>query len=193
VQPPDKEQLRMAAMDAAGKKAEVAGTFSSMNLGGMGFGSSLQQQQLDVQQCIKLLADLHLKSILADAAETVASEEIAREVSERCSDCFDRLYLKENSTYETPKIKQFDIESTKDTVTPTEVSLSLNTHGLEELNTNVKKDILQTNVNTNSEDENHFVSEMSYRFDNVDIKVEKPNGWLLGEKINDNIKNHNHS
>jgi hypothetical protein len=71
----------------------------------------------------------------------------------RCSDCFDRLYLKEDSTYETPKIKQFDIQSTKDTVTPTEVSLSLNTHGLEELNTNVKKDILQTNVNGNSKDE----------------------------------------
>jgi hypothetical protein len=46
-----------------------------------------------VQQCIKLLADLHLKSILADAAETVASEEIAREVSERCSDCFDKACL----------------------------------------------------------------------------------------------------
>ena len=53
VQPPDQEQLRMAAMDAAGKQAEVAGTFSAVNLGGMGFGASLQQQQLDVLKQIK--------------------------------------------------------------------------------------------------------------------------------------------
>jgi hypothetical protein len=53
VKPPDKEQMQMAAMDAAGKQAEVAGTFSSVNLGGMGFGASLQQQQLDVLKQIK--------------------------------------------------------------------------------------------------------------------------------------------
>lgn len=57
VKPPDQEQLRMAAMDAAGKQAEVAGTFSSVNLGGMGFGSSLQQQQLDVLKDIKRNTD----------------------------------------------------------------------------------------------------------------------------------------
>jgi hypothetical protein len=47
----------MAAMDAAGKQAEVAGTFSSVNLGGMGFGSSLAQQQLDVLKQIKSNTD----------------------------------------------------------------------------------------------------------------------------------------
>jgi len=53
VQPPSEEQLRAAAMEAAAKTAEVAGTFSSVNLGGMGFGSSLAQQQLDVLKQIK--------------------------------------------------------------------------------------------------------------------------------------------
>jgi hypothetical protein len=57
VKPPDKEQMQLAAMDAAGKQAEVAGTFSSVNLGGMGFGSSLQQQQLDVLKQIKSNTD----------------------------------------------------------------------------------------------------------------------------------------
>jgi TP901 family phage tail tape measure protein len=57
VKPPDKEQMQMAAMDAAGKQAEVAGTFSSVNLGGMGFGSSLAQQQLDVLKGIKKNTD----------------------------------------------------------------------------------------------------------------------------------------
>jgi len=53
VKPPDQEQIRMATMEAAGKQAEVAGTFSSANLGGMGYGSSLAQQQLDVLKQIK--------------------------------------------------------------------------------------------------------------------------------------------
>jgi len=53
VSPPDQQQMQMAAMDAARKQAEVAGTFSSVNLGGMGFGSSLAQQQLDVLKQIK--------------------------------------------------------------------------------------------------------------------------------------------
>jgi TP901 family phage tail tape measure protein len=57
VKPPDKEQMQMAAMEAAGKQAEVAGTFSSVNLGGMGFGASLQQQQLDVLKGIKKNTD----------------------------------------------------------------------------------------------------------------------------------------
>ena len=43
----------MATREAAGKQAEVAGTFSSSNLGGMGFGATLQQQQLDVLKQIK--------------------------------------------------------------------------------------------------------------------------------------------
>ncbi len=50
-------------------------------------------QQHDARLCVKLLAQLHLKSILVEAAETVASEEIAREVSERCGDCFDKACL----------------------------------------------------------------------------------------------------
>jgi hypothetical protein len=53
VTPPDQDQIRMATMKAAGKQAEVAGTFSSVNLGGMGFGSSLAQQQLDVLKKIE--------------------------------------------------------------------------------------------------------------------------------------------
>jgi len=57
VQTPDQEQIRMATMEAAGKQAEVAGTFSSVNLGGMGFGSSLAQQQLDVLKGIKKNTD----------------------------------------------------------------------------------------------------------------------------------------
>ena len=51
--PVDANPLRMATMEAAGKQAEVAGTFSSSNLGGMGFGATLQQQQLDVLKQIK--------------------------------------------------------------------------------------------------------------------------------------------
>jgi TP901 family phage tail tape measure protein len=57
VKPPDQEKIQMAAMDAAGKQAEVAGTFSSVNLGGMGFGATLQQQQLDVLKQIKSNTD----------------------------------------------------------------------------------------------------------------------------------------
>jgi hypothetical protein len=51
------------------------------------------RQQHDAHDCVKLLHQLHLKVVLADAAETVASEEISREVSERCSDCFDKACL----------------------------------------------------------------------------------------------------
>ncbi len=53
----------------------------------------MQQQRDDAHECVKLLSHLHLKSLLADAAEAVASEEIAREVSERCSDCFEKACL----------------------------------------------------------------------------------------------------
>jgi hypothetical protein len=38
---------------AAAKSAEVAGTFSSVNLGGMGFGSNLDQLQLDALRAIQ--------------------------------------------------------------------------------------------------------------------------------------------
>ena len=55
--------------------------------------AKLLQQQQDAQQCVDILVDLHLKPLLADAAETVASEEIEREVCERCSDCIDRACL----------------------------------------------------------------------------------------------------
>lgn len=40
-----------------------------------------------------MLAALHLKPLLVDAAETVTSEEIEREVNERCGDCFDTACL----------------------------------------------------------------------------------------------------
>jgi TP901 family phage tail tape measure protein len=41
-----------AGLDAATSKAEVAGTFSSTNLGGMGFGSSLGERQLKALETI---------------------------------------------------------------------------------------------------------------------------------------------
>jgi TP901 family phage tail tape measure protein len=41
-----------AGADAATSKAEVAGTFSSVNLGGMGFGSSLAERQLKALESI---------------------------------------------------------------------------------------------------------------------------------------------
>jgi hypothetical protein len=41
-----------AGVDAAQSKAEVAGTFSSTNLGGMGFGSSLGERQLKALETI---------------------------------------------------------------------------------------------------------------------------------------------
>jgi hypothetical protein len=41
-----------AGADAAQSKAEVAGTFSSTNLGGMGFGSSLGERQLKALETI---------------------------------------------------------------------------------------------------------------------------------------------
>jgi hypothetical protein len=41
-----------AGVDAAQSKAEVAGTFSSVNLGGMGFGSSLGERQLKALETI---------------------------------------------------------------------------------------------------------------------------------------------
>jgi TP901 family phage tail tape measure protein len=42
-----------AGQDAAASKGEVAGTFSAMALGGMGFGSSLAEQQLSVMKEIE--------------------------------------------------------------------------------------------------------------------------------------------
>jgi hypothetical protein len=41
-----------AGADAATSKAEVAGTFSSNNLGGMGFGSSIAERQLKALESI---------------------------------------------------------------------------------------------------------------------------------------------
>jgi TP901 family phage tail tape measure protein len=43
----------IAAIDASQSRAEVAGTFSSTNLGGMGFGSSLAERQLQTLQKIE--------------------------------------------------------------------------------------------------------------------------------------------
>lgn len=53
VVPPNEQQIKEATLSAASRQAEVAGTFSSVNLGGMGFGSSLAQQQLEVLKGIK--------------------------------------------------------------------------------------------------------------------------------------------
>ena len=44
---PDPGAMRDAAMAAAAQQSEVVGTFSSVGIGGMGFGGNLQQQQLD--------------------------------------------------------------------------------------------------------------------------------------------------
>jgi hypothetical protein len=49
----DPKALADAAAAARESQAEVAGTFSSAGLGGMGFGSSLAQQSLDVQKKIE--------------------------------------------------------------------------------------------------------------------------------------------
>ena len=49
----DPQAMADAAAAASASQAEVAGTFSSVALGGMGFGSSLAQQQLDVQKQIE--------------------------------------------------------------------------------------------------------------------------------------------
>ena len=57
VVPPNGKQIQEATMQAASKQAEVAGTFSSVNLSGMGFGSSLAQQQLEVLKGIKKNTD----------------------------------------------------------------------------------------------------------------------------------------
>jgi hypothetical protein len=48
-----KDGAGAAGADAASSQSEVAGTFSSVGLGGMGFGSSLAQQSLDVQKKIE--------------------------------------------------------------------------------------------------------------------------------------------
>jgi hypothetical protein len=42
-----------AGADAASSKSEVAGTFSAMALGGLGFGSSLAEQQLNTLKKIE--------------------------------------------------------------------------------------------------------------------------------------------
>jgi TP901 family phage tail tape measure protein len=49
----DPDAMRRAAADAAAAQSEVAGTFSSAALGGMGFGSTLAQQQLDTLKKIE--------------------------------------------------------------------------------------------------------------------------------------------
>jgi TP901 family phage tail tape measure protein len=52
-----KDGAGAAGADAASSQAEVAGTFSSAGLGGMGFGSSLAQQSLDTLKGIKAGTD----------------------------------------------------------------------------------------------------------------------------------------
>jgi TP901 family phage tail tape measure protein len=49
----DPDAMRRAAADAAAAQSEVAGTFSSAAVGGMGFGSTLAQQQLDTLKKIE--------------------------------------------------------------------------------------------------------------------------------------------
>ena len=49
----DPAAMARAAAEAAASQAEVAGTFSSQALGGMGFGSTLQQKQLDTLKKIE--------------------------------------------------------------------------------------------------------------------------------------------
>jgi TP901 family phage tail tape measure protein len=53
----DPKALADAAAAARESQAQVAGTFSSAGLGGMGFGSSLAQQQLDTLKAIKTNTD----------------------------------------------------------------------------------------------------------------------------------------
>jgi TP901 family phage tail tape measure protein len=57
--PTDTEAMGRAAAAAATKQSEVAGTFSSAAIGGMGFGSNLAQQQLDsLKQIEKNTSDM---------------------------------------------------------------------------------------------------------------------------------------
>ena len=57
VVPPNPDAIGAAATAAATRQSEVAGTFSSVNLSGMGFGSSIAQQQLEVLRGIKANTD----------------------------------------------------------------------------------------------------------------------------------------
>jgi TP901 family phage tail tape measure protein len=52
IKPPDQEALLKAAAQAA-KQVETQGTFSSVNLGGMGFGSTLAERQLKALEAIQ--------------------------------------------------------------------------------------------------------------------------------------------
>lgn len=53
----DPEELRRAAVEAAAKQSETAGTFSAFDASGMGFGSSLQSQQLEELKRIRKAAE----------------------------------------------------------------------------------------------------------------------------------------
>ncbi len=56
-------------------------------------GAKEEEQLREAQECVNVVAGLHLQPLLKDACETVTSQEIAREVNERCSDCFDTACL----------------------------------------------------------------------------------------------------
>jgi hypothetical protein len=52
IKPPDQDALLKAAAEAA-KQVETQGTFSSVNLGGMGFGSTIAERQLKALEGIQ--------------------------------------------------------------------------------------------------------------------------------------------
>ena len=80
----------------------------------------------------------------------------------RCSDCFEQRYVTANSAYETPKITQLDTQSIKTTTVSTEHSLSLSVRELRQLHTG-KTVVSQTNIDSNSEDENIFIEPLNIR------------------------------
>ena len=117
-----------------------------------------ETQLAEAQQTIlQMSTEKAQKTILSNKAERLNTDSpLMTSISSgfRYNDCFERLYATADCTYETPKIIQFEIQSTKTIVTSVERSLSLSAREHEQLHTEVTTDILQTNIDSNSEDEN---------------------------------------
>ena len=75
----------------------------------------------------------------------------------RCSDCFERLYVTANCAYKTPKNTQLDTQSIKTTAVSTEHSLSLSAIAYGKIV------VSQTNIDSNSEDENFSKEPLNIR------------------------------
>jgi len=108
-------------------------------------------QLAEAQQTIlQMLTEKAQKMILSNKAERLIA---SSPMMFRCSDWFEQLYVTTNCANETPKITQLDTRSTKTIAVSTKHSSSLSTRELEQLHTEVKTDDLQTNIDSDSEDE----------------------------------------